>query len=296
MKAPRFDALASVVRRIVFPPGFVIALAAPAIAAMMAWVFLLGNGESPLSYAAYAASAYLLTVLCAWAWRRFPWNGVRNLAARSAIVERAIADEGYRRRLFVSGGLAIDAAWAAANLIGGTCFASVWLLTLGTYYLVFAVMRGALLLRMCRTESQRRCEKLSMEKLCGVLLLLSTFVLSGIVCLVIRGEGTFEYEGVLIYAVALFAFYSLISAVVNYVRERKHDDVPAVLNCRINLAIALVSIFALEVAMLAEFGTTSDADLQFVMPVVTGAAIAVILVGMGIRSIVAVCASPDKTR
>lgn len=296
MKAPRFDALASVVRRIAFPPGFVIALAVPAICAMMAWVFLLGNESSPLAYAAYAASAYLLTVLCLWVWRRFPRNGVRSLAARSVIAERAIADEGYRRRLFVSGGLAVDAAWAAANLVGGACFASVWLVTLGAYYLVFAVMRGVLLLRMRRADGQRRCEERGMERLCGVLLLLSTFVLSGIVCLVMRGEGTFEYEGVLIYAVALFAFYSLISAIVNYVRKRKHDDVLVVLNCRINLAIALVSIFALEVAMLAEFGTAADADLQFVMPIITGAAIAAVLVGMGICSIAAARTSPEKDR
>ena len=286
MKMSRFDALVSIVRRLVFPPGFVIILAGPAICAMMAWVFLLGNEDSPLAYAAYIASAYLLTVFCIWVWRRFPRNRLRNLKARNAIAERAIEDKEYRTRIFVSSGLAVDIAWAAANLIGGACFASVWLVTLGAYYLVFAVMRGVLLLRMCRAESQRRCEERGMEKLCGILLLLSTFVLSGIVCLVMRGEGTFEYEGVLIYAVALFAFYSLISAIVNYVRKRKHNDVLVVLNCRVNLAIALVSIFALEVAMLAEFGTAADADLQFVMPIITGAVIAIALIAMGARSIV----------
>lgn len=67
-----------------------------------------------------------------------------------------------------------------------------------------------------------------------MLLLLSAFVLSGIVCLVMKGEGGFAYEGYLIYAVAAFAFYSLIVSIVNYARLRKHEDQLVIMNCHIS--------------------------------------------------------------
>lgn len=99
------------------------------------------------------------------------------------------------------------------------------------------------------------------------------------------GEGTFVYGDVLIYALAAFAFYSLIAAIMNYVRLYRHDDALVVLNCRINLSIALVSIFALEVAMLAEFSTPADAEFSYVMPAITGAVIFIVLVVLGVCSI-----------
>ena len=70
-----------------------------------------------------------------------------------------------------------------------------------------------------------------------------------------------------------FAFYSLIVSIVNHARLRKHEDRLVIMNYRINLAVALVSIFALEVAMLAQFSATSDAELNFFAPIATGTAI-----------------------
>lgn len=314
----RAKALVDILRRIVFPPAPVAALALPAIALMMAWVFLLGNEGSPLAYAAYAVSAYLLIVACVFAVRHFPKESIRRLAGKNEFILRVLDDAEYRRRVFVSGGVAIDVIWAAANLIGGVCLASIWLVTLGVYYLLLAVMRGTVLHRMrhfgnsgrfndrCFSEEDHAEEgsfeeeptnnrrfsssdidskMRSIQNLCGILLLLSAFVLSGIVCLVMLGHGVFAYRGLLIYAVAAFAFYSLTSAIVNYARLRRHSNVLVVLNCRINLAVALVSIFAMEVAMLAEFSTSPTAAINFFAPVLTGAAVAAALVVMGALSI-----------
>ena len=230
-------------------------------------------------------------------------NAKRRRSLKSVlpkVAQRVLDDIDYRRKVSVSSSLAIDALWAVANLVAGVYLASVWSITLGAYYLLLCAMRSAVLHRLSRTShtsnandeqglrSLKDAERRSnarIERLCGALLLLSTFVLSGIVVLVMKGKGSFVYEGVLIYAVATFAFYSLTIAIVNYVRLRRHNDALVVLNCRINLAVALVSIFALEVAMLAEFGTSDDVTLSYVMPIITGAAIAAALVIMGMRSI-----------
>lgn len=56
---------------------------------------------------------------------------------------------------------------------------------------------------------------------------------------------------------------------------------------RINLSVALVALFALETAMLSTYGTTpADEQLSFVMPIITGAVIAVVIAVLGIRSII----------
>jgi len=277
------DALAPIVRRAVCPPSFVVALATPAIAAMMAWVFLLGNENSPLAYAAYVASAYLLTVLCIWIARNFSPEGIRDFVSRSAIGKRILDDKGYRRRFSISGGLIVDVAWAMVSLFEGLCGSSVWL---AVYYLLLAAMRGALLSRMRRPNTDGEGGDRAISRLCGALLLLSAFVLSGIVYLVTVGEEMFSYGDVLIYAVAAYAFYSLSRAVLGYLRQHGRGSVLAAVYSRVNLALALASIFTLESALLAEFGATADAGFQFITSAATGAAVVVALAAMGVRSIV----------
>lgn len=268
------------------PPGIVVALAVPIIGGLMAWVFLLGNKSNPVSYGAYVICAYLFVVLCLWCGRHFPRQHFQRLAAKNRVTHRALEDPEYRRWLFIAFGLGIDVLWAVANLAGGVFESSVWLITLGLFYLLCALMRGSVFLQLGRGKELTGRETGTIERLCGILLLLAVLVLSGIVCLVIKGLGQFTYEGVLIYAVATFAFYSLIMALVNYARLRKHSNRLVVVNCRINLAVALVAIFALEVAMLAQFSTAADKELVFVAPILTGLVIACVIASMGLRCLV----------
>lgn len=89
----------------------------------------------------------------------------------------------------------------------------------------------------------------------------------------------------MVYAMATFAFYSLTTSIISYVKMRKNGDVVAITNSRVNLAIALASIFAVEIALLTVFGTAEDAQLRFIMPILTGTGIAITIVFLGTRSI-----------
>ena len=279
----RLDALAPIARRAVSPPGFVVALAAPAIAAMMAWVFLFDNDDSPLAYVAYVASAYLLAVLCIWIARNFSPESARNFVSRGTIGKRILDDERYRKKFSISGGLVIDVAWAMVSLTEGLCSSSVWL---AAYYLLLAAMRGVLLSRMSRTDIDGRRRDSTISRLCGALLLLSAFALSGIVYLVTIGEEMFFYGDVLIYAVAAYAFYSLTRAILGYLRKHGRSSVLSEVYSRVNLAIALSSIFTLEAALFAEFGVTADDGFQLIASAATGAAVIAALAVMGVHSVV----------
>ena len=201
------------------------------------------------------------------------------------LADRAIHDKRYRRYLAVKVGFTIDAVWAVTNLVLGILQASVWFITLGAYYMVFGIMRMMLLSHMRSIPSESIESERRIERTCGIMLLASIFVLSGIVTLVMKDLGGFAYDEILIYAMATFAFYSLISSIVSYVKLRKRDDIIAVTNSRVNLAIALVSIFAVEIAMLTAFGTAEDAQLRFIMPILTGTGIAITMGFLGLRSI-----------
>lgn len=88
----------------------------------------------------------------------------------------------------------------------------------------------------------------------------------------------------LIYVMALYAFYVTISGVISLVRTRKYKS-PVLSAARVvSLASALVSMLSLEVAMLAQFG--GGEFFRRAMIASTGGAVCLILVGMASAMIV----------
>lgn len=275
----------NIIRKLFRPPGIVVALAPAAIAALMGWVFLLGNEESPLSYAIYAVSAYLFVVLCIWVACDLPAHKARSLARRNPYCRRFLDDEDTRRQAFVFVGIVIDVVWAIGNLALGAFQASVWFATLGVYYLVFGLMRCALFVNLRNGTSCTIKEQARTSRICGVALMASVLVLSGIVTLIMTGKGTIRYGQITVIAVATFTFFALISSIVGLLRLCAHENMLVATNCRVNLAIALVSLFTLEIGMFSTYATADDAELVFVMPIITGAVIAILLFSLGLTTV-----------
>lgn len=286
-RAPRTpkNKVLRVIRALLMPPGCVVALAVPVICALMVWVFLFDNKGNPLSYVAYAVSAYLFTILVIWVVRDVPAQRAIAFARRNPHVSRLMDDEDMRRRLFVFIGVVVDVLWALGNLVLGIAWLSVWFITLGIYCLVFGLMRGALLYELRKSAACTTSEQARVSRICGIMLIASVLVLSGIVTLIMIGEGSIRYDKITVIAVATFTFFSLISSIVGLVRLRSHENLLVGTNCRVNLAIALVSLFTLEIGMFSAYATADDADLVFVMPIITGAAIASVLCIMGVITV-----------
>ena len=176
---------------------------------------------------------------------------------------------------------AVDAIWAVFNLALGVVNESYWFVTLGAYYILFAIMR--LIILSCMRQSV--AFKSSLERFCGILLLLTIFVLSGITTLTSLHLGGYSYGDILAIAMAAFTTYSLTAAIVSFVKQRHNEDRLIVVNSRINLAIGLVSLLALEIALLSTFGTEEDALLQYVAPILTSTGITIVIAYLGIRTI-----------
>ncbi len=84
----------------------------------------------------------------------------------------------------------------------------------------------------------------------------------------------------LIYVIAAYSFYSIITAVVNLVKFRKHGSLLLSAVKVINLVSAMVSIMTLETAVFARFDSEDDADFQHIMTSITGGVVCVIVIVM----------------
>lgn len=168
----------------------------------------------------------------------------------------------------------------------------VWLLTLSAYYYALASARIAVLLShragLSRGESASKKQLRDARNYLGggAWLVLLTLCYSGIIVLVtLRGFHT-QYEGNLIYLMALYAFWKVISATVNVVKYKKYGDYTVQTMRNLNLADGIVSIVTLQTALLAAFSAENDAAFAYTMNAAVGGVAGLILLALGSYMIV----------
>lgn len=248
--------------------------------------------EPIIAYAAYFLSAYalIITVMGITGIVRLVRQGIdRHPLVRKALdiplVSRYLREDMFRAKTGLYQGFFINLLYAGIKMFSGILYRSVWFITLAVYYILLAVMRASLLHYVRKSEKDKITEW-KRYRLCGIILLFMNIALAGIVILVIYQNSGFEYPGMLIYVMAMYAFYATIMAVRNVVKFRKYGT-PVISAAKvINLTAALVSMLSLETAMLTQFGAADDPAFRQIMTASTGAGISVIVVGMAVFMIV----------
>lgn len=236
-------------------PAPVAILCPVVIAALMAWVFVLGNQDSPLAYVAYIAAAWCLVVMVVTTVHGRPARAASILLHRNARIARIMDDRGHRTVLGLCAALVVNALWALGSLAYGAWTASVWLIALGVYYLLLAMMRAVLLHDIRRGDDTRTATAM---RVCGALIATLTFVVSGFITLTTSRQGGFSYPDIVIYAVAAYTFFSFGTSFAGIVSNRRHERQSMFAVSGVNLASALMSVLALEVAMMSLFGADED--------------------------------------
>lgn len=179
---------------------------------------------------------------------------------RSVLPEQLVENRLVRMMTvgFVAG--AAHVAFACVNIVMGLLARSFWTLSVGVFvaalnlgksYLASGALVGGARGAAESTEALRRCRN------AGIALALLNVVMSGTVArLVISGPG-YAYPRALINVYAVYAFVIVVLAVVNQVRARREQHL-SVKGVRIfNLSNALISIFALQTALLSGVGWDS---------------------------------------
>ena len=129
-------------------------------------------------------------------------------------------------------------------------------------------------------------QELRRSRLCGYILMTLNLSLSGAVLMIIYQDRGYEYPGVVIYVMALYTFYITTQAIINLVRYRKYHSPVMSTAKAISFAAALVSMLALETAMLSQFAANESPEFRRIMIIATGAGVSVIVVTMSITMIV----------
>ena len=156
-------------------------------------------------------------------------------------------------------GLLINTCFACFKVVMGFLYQSKWLFAMAGYNMILSIMRFILAYRELKDKKVKTADqyqKIALRSywLCGWLMVLLNFAISVIVMIVVFDEHTIAYPGYMIYAIAAYSFYCLITAIINVVKYWKLENPIYAAIKRIVLAKALVSNFTLQVAMLTQFG------------------------------------------
>lgn len=181
-------------------------------------------------------------------------------------------------------GLAINVFYILLELGMGLYARSAWFVALAVYFSLLAGMRYLLVRR--GGEKRGPETELRRYRACGVLLLVMNQTLMGIVFLMVRYGRGFKYPGYFNYAMAAYAFYAVISAAVRLGKARRYDS-PILSAARIiRFVAALVSILALETALIDQFGEPGEEQFRSVMTAATGAGVCLTVIIIAVYMIV----------
>jgi hypothetical protein len=178
--------------------------------------------------------------------------------------------------------LAINLIYAALKMATGIAYSSFWFGAEAVFYLVLGLVRFFILRNMRKGGGLKHEYKV--YRFCGFLLFALNAALTGIVYQMIHQGMGKEYPGLLIYAVATFAFIFLANAIISLIKYRKMNSPVLSAAKTITLIQALVAIYSLQIAMFASFG--EDERLALIMNSVFGGLLCIAIFGMAVFMVV----------
>jgi len=207
--------------------------------------------------------------------------GIIKVLQKHKFTNKLLKDYGYRTIAFSVISFTLNVAYISFVLVMAIMSKTAWYFTITVYYIVLAFMKGNVF--YSKRKYGTEIKEAKALRFSGIMFVVMTIVFSGVIVLIYKANRYFEYAGLLIYAVAAFAFYKLSLAIYNIFKAKKHDDL-YVQNVRnINLASALISIIMLQVAMFQAFSPESNLGFANAL---TGAGVSSIILLLGIFMIV----------
>ncbi len=283
--------LKTVLKKLFFlPPLPTVLIAVPSF--IFVFVMLSIGEHSVLAYLAYLLSAYamIITVTGIPGVIEAVRRGIAGLPVVKKVLNtswgsRLLGDAIFRSELTLHGGLIVNLLYVGMNLFSGIRYRSTWFIALAIYYTLLSAMRAVLVRYVHRKPTEQDvASELLRYRACGVILLLMNQALVGIIVYMVTQNKGFSYPGLMIYAMAIYAFYVTIAAVINVVKYRKRGSPVLSAAKVISLTAALVSMLSLETAMLAQFGSDQP-EFRRVMLAASGGGVCAIVLTMAIYMI-----------
>lgn len=277
----KYENLKKWLRRLFLPhPALLIVLVPPA-AALVTYSLMYLPPSAPLSIAAYAFSAYALTLLCC----RIPevLAFIRRVKQDNRYIRRYTEDVQLRVNLSLYMSLIWNMAYGVLQLVLGLKHHTVWYYAFSGYYILIGTARFFLLKYTRRNRAgENPWTEWLIYRLTGLLLMLINLSLMVIITYIVLQKRTFVHHPIVAIAMAAYTFTALGAAVTGFIRTRIFQS--PVFNAAkvLSLASALTSLITLENTLLTTFGGPGQERFRFIMLAVTGFGITVPLLAAAV--------------
>lgn len=272
-------------KKLLYPPLWALLLILLPSFAALVLLFASENTERMPAYAVYCLSAYSLTVwvlalpsLFRKGKARLNGSRIVQRVRRSEFGGRYLNDLAFRGSFSLYDGVAVSFLYVLFRIFAGIRYTSVWFVSIAIYYLVLGVLRAYLLFgyRHRCMERERRCYRRT-----AWMLFLLNIPMGGMILLMVRTNSGYRYPGYMIYLSAMYAFYAMTMAIVNFVRLRRLGSPILSAASVLNLISAMMSILGLQTAMIARFNENGESYRRR-MNAITGGAVYTIVIAIAV--------------
>lgn len=276
-------------KKFLFPPIWVIVLLTVTCTITLVEIFINSWERSPLAFVSYVLAFYTLTVICSVCWKVVPGfsKSVKSKMHENKYIDRYMTDAVFKSNVGLYRSLAINLIYVVVNAVSGYVYQTYWFVIFAVYYAIVAMMRFLLVRYVIKNPiGNNHLGELKRARLCAYILMTINLTLSGAVLMMVFFDRGFQYQGFLIYVIAMYTFYVTVTAVIDMIKYRKYKSPILSITKVIKMASALFSMLFLETAMFAQFGADTSPEAKKLMIMLTGAGISIAVVSMAVYMIV----------
>lgn len=254
-----------------FPHWLIKSLLVFVSAALLVYSLGYPDANPFIAYGSYLLSFYTLVIVCL----RIPRlvKAIKRLLKSNKYSGRYLSEPLLRAKVSLYGSGGINFVYAVFYLGAGIYYRSLWTGAMAVYYEVLSLMRIGLIRQDRKAQGlndeERRSFELKSSSRCGKLMFLLHIAMTGLAFQMIWKNKYYDYPGFMIYAQAAYTFFCLGMAIKNIIKYRKMERPILSAAKVVSLSCALMSIFALQTAMLMQFGA-EQAEFMQMMNLLTG--------------------------
>ena len=281
--------------KLMYPKGIVIFFCCILSGVLLFYSFYLGREDSVTVYISYVFSAYSLVILSVNIISKIVGKA-KNAVYKNKYTRVYMTDVFYRTKVSLCVSLTFNLCYAVVKFVYGCIEHSVWFGSVAVYYIILSLLRFFLL----RSYDGNiigidRVYEYKKYRLCSVMLIVVNIALCSMVAQMVLKNYGYQYPESVIYIVAMYTFYAVISAVFNIIKYRKYNSPVLSAAKAISFTTALVSVLSLQTAMLTLFGEEGDMMRQKYNGI-TGACICVIILIISVYMFVNANRELDKIK
>lgn len=196
---------------------------------------------------------------------------------------RFLKETEFRAEVFLYTGFGMNLLYCVMQVVLGVFYRSLWAGALAVFHFLLAAMRFQLLnTQIGRRNRQSAAAQWRKYRACGIILLCMTPFFASVLILVVHKNGGGRYAGSIIYLMAVYTFFVVISSLVNVVRFRKSSSPVLSAAMLVKLTAALMSVLSLETAMLTRFDRSEDLVFRQGVTGTTGGAVCLFALGTAV--------------